>query len=106
VDGQEVVNLYGIYDSSLGSTYNSHSIQNIFSSSKAMTSIIVAILVDRGYLTYNQPIVEIWPEFKTNDKQLRTIEDLMKHEAGMEKFPFALRGISRNRFISFSQRNH
>lgn len=67
VDGKVVVNLIGIADSKKENhiesqiAYSSTSIQNIFSSTKAISSIVIAMLVDRGYLRYDMSIADIWP---------------------------------------------
>lgn len=67
VDGQLVVNLVGIVNSESsthdksGAKYGDNSTQNVFSSTKALSSVIVAMLVDRGLLSYDQPICEVWP---------------------------------------------
>lgn len=67
VDGKVVVNLIGVANKKKEKhpesllPYASDSIQNIFSSTKAITSIVVAMLVDRGHLRYDMPICEIWP---------------------------------------------
>ena len=60
--------------------YRRRSLQNIFSTSKAVTSAVVAFLVDKGVLrSYSMRVVEVWPEFP--DKTL-TLAQLMRHEAG------------------------
>jgi CubicO group peptidase (beta-lactamase class C family) len=41
---------------------------NIFSSSKSLTSIAMAKLVDSGIINYDMEIEEIWPEFGVNGK--------------------------------------
>jgi CubicO group peptidase (beta-lactamase class C family) len=62
-----VVNLVGVANKKKANhpesflPYASDAIQNIFSSTKAITSIVIAILVDRGHLRYDMPICEIWP---------------------------------------------
>ena len=96
VDGKVVVNLVGCFDSkkefhpSSNVKYCSESIQNIFSSTKAITSIVVAMLVDKGYLKYEDKISDHWKEFSANNKADITLEDLLKHQSGLEKFPFSL----------------
>jgi CubicO group peptidase (beta-lactamase class C family) len=92
VKGKVVVDLVGVHDrnSFIGRSYAKESIQNIFSSSKAVTSIVVAMLVDRGYISYETPIANVWPEFAQNNKGDITLEDLMRHETGLQKFPFSL----------------
>lgn len=66
--------------------YSLYSVQNIFSSGKNITSLVIAILVDRGLLEYGQPISDIWPEFAQGGKGDITIAHLMRHEAGLYLF--------------------
>lgn len=37
------------------------------STTKAMTSLLMATLVDEGILAWDQPVVELWPDFKLSD---------------------------------------
>ena len=60
--------------------YRRRSLQNVFSTSKAVTSTVVAYLVDKGVLRgYDMRVAEVWPEFP--NKKL-TLAQLMRHEAG------------------------
>lgn len=94
VDGELVVDLCGRFSLSKRSSespqYSQDSIQNVFSSSKALTSIVVAMLVDKKRISYQTRIAEVWPEFGQHGKDTTTLEDLMKHESGLEKFDFTL----------------
>ena len=55
----------------------------MFSSSKAVTAVAVAQLVDRGFLNYNNPIANYWPEFADQMKGSITVAEMLKHEGGM-----------------------
>lgn len=72
-------------------TYDGSSIQNVFSSTKVLTSLVVAMLVDRGRLHYTQPVVDIWPEFGQNGKESTTVAQVMRHEAGLFRFAASLK---------------
>ena len=63
VNGELVLDLVGVInkDHDLSRKYNAATIQNVFSSSKAVSSIAVAMLVDRGHLRYDMKIVDVWP---------------------------------------------
>ncbi|MBE7553471.1 MAG: serine hydrolase [Anaerolineales bacterium] len=37
------------------------------STTKPMTSLLVATLVDEGILAWDQPVIELWPDFKLSD---------------------------------------
>ncbi len=70
MEGELVVNLVGRYDSNrhLSQKYSDRSIQNVFSSSKAVTSIAMAMLVDRSLIRYDTPVADVWPEFAEHGK--------------------------------------
>ena len=55
------------------------------SSSKNVTALVVACLVDRGHLEYDAPVSKYWPEFAQNGKESITLADVMRHEAGLYK---------------------
>jgi hypothetical protein len=63
VNGELVLDLVAVLDKdhALSQTYNASSLQNIFSSSKAVASIVVAMLVDRGHLRYDMKVADVWP---------------------------------------------
>lgn len=73
--------------------YDSNALQLVFSCSKAVSSLAMAMAVDRGYFKYTDKIAQHWPEFGATvaAKADITIEDLMKHEAGL---PYLARHIS------------
>lgn len=63
--------------------YDAHTLQNMFSSTKVVESLCVAMLADRGHLDYEDTIGSLWPEFNANGKADITVADLMRHEAGL-----------------------
>lgn len=52
------------------------------STTKAMTSMMVASLVDDGLLDWDQPVVELWPDFRLSD-QNRTTQLRLRHLLNM-----------------------
>ena len=58
--GKKVVDLYGIGEKSGDREYNADSLQVVFSSSKVVTAIVVAWMVDKGYLSYDERIARYW----------------------------------------------
>ena len=87
VKGIKVIDLYGSRpkkkNTNLKLKYDNTSLQNIFSSTKVLTSLVVAMLADRGRLKYQQRVVDIWPEYGQNGKENTTIAEVMRHEAGI-----------------------
>ena len=81
VEGECVVDLWGSAEGD--QHYDGDSLQCIFSSSKAVTAIAVAQLVDRGLLNYNNPVANYWPEFGQDLKSTITVANMLKHEGGL-----------------------
>jgi CubicO group peptidase (beta-lactamase class C family) len=58
----------------------------IGSATKAMTAAILGTLVDEGALTWNDPVIDHWPDFRTSDActtPLITARDLLTHRTGL-----------------------
>jgi len=110
VGGRRVVELWAAAPHSYRGAavpYDGDSLQNIFSSSKALTSLVVAMLADRGALRYEQRISELWPAFGEGEhgeaRAQLTVAQLMRHEAGLESLGHAFTfeelsaaGVARN----------
>eukprot|EP00602_Paraphysomonas_sp_CaronLab_P009568 CAMPEP_0185020148 /NCGR_PEP_ID=MMETSP1103-20130426/2743_1 /TAXON_ID=36769 /ORGANISM="Paraphysomonas bandaiensis, Strain Caron Lab Isolate" /LENGTH=522 /DNA_ID=CAMNT_0027550871 /DNA_START=241 /DNA_END=1809 /DNA_ORIENTATION=- len=79
-----VVDLHG--KSSKQKVYSADTIQNIYSSGKNMEAIVMALLVDRGVISYDDLVVKHWPEFGDGNKSDITIADVLRHEAGVPFF--------------------
>ncbi|KAI8991551.1 beta-lactamase/transpeptidase-like protein [Mycotypha africana] len=91
VDGQQVIDLYGGWrDREKGIEYTNETIQMVFSSTKALSAIIIAQMVDQGILDYDEKISTYWPEFAQGNKENVTLMDLMRHTAGVGGFDLPL----------------
>ncbi|CAG8646065.1 15847_t:CDS:2 [Funneliformis mosseae] len=73
----------GIADTSSGKLYDEKTLQLVFSSTKVLSGIVIARLVEQGLLDYDKPIAEYWPEFAQGGKEDVTLLDLMVHRAGV-----------------------
>ncbi|KAF0540867.1 beta-lactamase/transpeptidase-like protein [Gigaspora margarita] len=83
-NGKLVVDLHGGYaDLETMREYNMDTLQLVFSSTKVLTSIMIAYLVDRGLLSYDEKISKYWPEFAQGNKENVTLLDLVNHRAGV-----------------------
>ena len=58
----------------------------MFSSGKSIAAIVVAMMVDKGLLEYDQKVEKYWPEFGKNGKNEITLADVLHHEAGLQDF--------------------
>ncbi|ELU10516.1 hypothetical protein CAPTEDRAFT_156512 [Capitella teleta] len=55
----------------------------IYSSTKAVSAVAIALLVQRGFLDYKSPVKKYWPEFRLHNKGKTTVEELLSHQAGL-----------------------
>jgi CubicO group peptidase (beta-lactamase class C family) len=56
---------------------------NVYSTTKGVTALAVALLVEDGALAYDAPVVRYWPEFAAGGKAAVTVSQLLAHEAGL-----------------------
>ena len=81
VDGEPVVDLTG---SQGDKQYKGDSLQLVFSCTKNMTALAIAVAVDRGWIKYSDEICKHWPEFGTQKgKDKILVSDVMRHDAGL-----------------------
>jgi CubicO group peptidase (beta-lactamase class C family) len=81
VDGKPVVDLWG------GPDYNENSLQAMFSSTKGVTGICIAVLHQRGLLDLDAPVTDYWPEFAAAGKGDIPVRWLLSHQAGLIGVP-------------------
>lgn len=51
-----------------------------------MAALVIAHLVDKDVIRYEQKIAEFWPAFGRNGKETITVEHVMTHRAGLVTF--------------------
>ncbi|KAI8807022.1 beta-lactamase/transpeptidase-like protein [Cladochytrium replicatum] len=84
VDGKKVVDVAGGWKYwGKEVPYESDDLQLVFSTSKSVTSLIVAWLVDRGVLDYNEKVTAYWPEFGQGNKSDVLLSDVLGHRSGV-----------------------
>ncbi|EYC41838.1 hypothetical protein Y032_0553g3352, partial [Ancylostoma ceylanicum] len=89
--GKLEVDLWGGYaDKSCNRLWNEDTITTIFSCTKSVAAICMAILVDRGLCNYGDKVIQYWPEFGQNGKTDITIQMILAHKAGLPYFEPAL----------------
>ena len=81
VGERKVIDLWGTVNKTDG--YNADTLTTVFSSTKSITAIMMAMARDRDLLEYSDRISKHWPEFAQEGKEDITIADLMRHEAGL-----------------------
>ena len=82
--GRKVVDLWGgHFDAERTSTYDEDTLQLVFSTTKGITAIAVAMCVERGLLSYDEPVSAFWPEFAQLGKESATVGQLLSHQCGL-----------------------
>lgn len=85
LDGELVVDLWGgLRTRQPAQPWQSDTLVNVWSVSKGVVALAVAMLVERGRLDYEAPVAGYWPEFGAAGKQYITVEQLMSHQAGLD----------------------
>jgi CubicO group peptidase (beta-lactamase class C family) len=84
LDGRWVVDLWGGYADAAGTRPWQHdTLVNVFSVGKAMTALCVHLLVERGALDLDTPVVRDWPDFAPHGKERVTLREILAHRAGL-----------------------
>jgi CubicO group peptidase (beta-lactamase class C family) len=63
--------------------YGPDALQTVFSTTKGIMSIAVAMCVQRGLINYSEKVATYWPEFAQAGKQDVTVAQLLAHRAGL-----------------------
>ena len=85
--GRCVVDLWGGHaDAARTSAWERDSLGNIWSATKGIVAICVAICVERGLFKYEDKVASVWPQFAANGKADITIAQLLSHQAGLNGF--------------------
>ena len=80
LDGSPVVDLWGgVADGDSGSPWRQDTMQVIFSGTKGLTALCVAMLIDRGRLALEDPVSRHWPEFAAQGKEAVTVAEIVSH---------------------------
>jgi CubicO group peptidase (beta-lactamase class C family) len=82
--GKTVVDIWGGYKDIKGTEpWEKDTLVNVFSTTKGMGSLAMAILAEEGKLDYDAKVVDYWPEFGVEGKQDVTVGQLLSHQAGV-----------------------
>jgi CubicO group peptidase (beta-lactamase class C family) len=84
---QCVVDLWAGYaDAARVRPWRKDTLINVYSTTKGIAAVCVAMLVDRGAFSYDDTVASVWPEFAQNGKERVTIAQLLSHQAGLPAF--------------------
>lgn len=85
--GETVVNLWaGTRDKPAQQPWLESTRLNLFSVNKAVVAVAVLQLVERGVLSLEQKVADVWPEFAQSGKQNITIRQVLTHRSGVNAF--------------------
>lgn len=86
-DGETLVDLWAGYrDRERQVPWTQDTLVNVWSTTKGIAAIAVALLVDRGKLRYSDLVSQHWPEFGCNGKEAITVSQALSHQAGLPGF--------------------
>ena len=82
--GEKVVDLWGGLRIPGGSApWNEDTMVLVNSTTKGLAAMTLAVANSRGWLDYDTPVADYWPEFSQQGKALVTVRQLLAHEAGL-----------------------
>jgi CubicO group peptidase (beta-lactamase class C family) len=86
-NGEAVVDLWGgVRDPETGAPWEKDTMVIVFSLTKGMSAITLALAHSRGWLDYDANVADYWPEFAQNGKAAITVRQLLAHQAGLHAF--------------------
>lgn len=77
----------GVADHRTGRAVDGDTLFPIFSVSKGIAATVVHQIVERGLVSYDRPIAEVWPEFAAHGKAAITLRQALNHSAGLPHVP-------------------
>ncbi len=91
LNGELVVDVVaGEIDPTSGTKVRSDTLFPAFSTTKGIAATLAHLMVERGKITYDTPIAEVWPEFAANGKGGITLRHALSHTAGLQNLPTPL----------------
>ena len=86
--GELVIDTWGgVADPTTGRKVDGQTLFNVYSVTKAVAATAIHMLVDRGLIGYETPLVEHWPAYGAHGKEKTTVRDVLTHRAGVPQMP-------------------
>lgn len=83
-DGVKVVDLWGGFRNGITKAHwQEDTLVNMFSTTKGVASLAVAVAAARGLISYDARVADYWPEFGQAAKGSITVRQLLSHQAGL-----------------------
>lgn len=87
IGGETVLDLWaGHADTAKSRPFTDDTLVPVFSTGKAVMSLLIATAVERGLLDYDAPVARYWPAFGQAGKDQVTVGQMMSHQAGLPGF--------------------
>jgi CubicO group peptidase (beta-lactamase class C family) len=84
LDGEIVIDLTGGWaDRAQTRSFDEASLTPVFSTTKAVASLMIARLVGQGRLSYQTRVADLWPAFGAAGKASLTVAQTLSHQAGL-----------------------
>jgi CubicO group peptidase (beta-lactamase class C family) len=85
--GEKVVDLWGgVRDKATGEPWQADTMVIVWSATKGLAAMTLAIAHSRGWLDYEERVCTYWPEFAQQGKEKITVRQLLAHQAGLFAF--------------------
>ncbi|MBE3044245.1 beta-lactamase family protein [Candidatus Bathyarchaeota archaeon] len=85
--GEKVVDLWGgVRNKSTGEPWQEGTMVLVYSATKGLAAMTLAVAHSRGWLDYEQRVCRYWPEFAQHGKETITVRQLLAHQAGLFAF--------------------
>jgi CubicO group peptidase (beta-lactamase class C family) len=82
--GEAIVDLWGgIRNQRSGEPWERDTMVIVYSASKGLAAMTLAIAHSRGWLDYDERVATYWPEFAQHGKARITVRQLLAHQAGL-----------------------
>ncbi|MEM6582897.1 MAG: serine hydrolase domain-containing protein [Pseudomonadota bacterium] len=82
-EGKRVVDIWaGFQDRERTRPWEADTTICVYSTTKALTALCLALLVDRGQIQYDDLVSKYWPEYGTAGKEPTTIAHFLSHQSG------------------------
>ena len=82
--GEKVVDLWGgLRDPKAGLPWEEDTLVLVFSTTKGISSMALAVAHTQGLFDYNERVATYWPEFARGGKANLTVRQLLSHQAGL-----------------------
>ncbi len=85
--GKRVVDLWGgSRDAARTRPWTRDTLANVYSTTKGVVAVAIAMAVERGLIDYDAPVIRYWPEYGVAGKVRTTVAQALSHQAGLPGF--------------------